>query len=224
MICPKCNSEIRDDSKFCSKCGAKCNNVESSNVKHNNEHKQDLTNGKRHCRICNAEIVNGTLCHKCLNTTNQELLTVDERKQKNDNIEKIGCAFACLGIAIFIAAIILSLFEVINFAHCLIGVGIGFLFFLPLLITSGKSCSSCQRRNTLQKIDTELVGTRNTYIKETRKIEHTRKNGKNYYSSEADYDTYEVDVPATEYHYDVTYKCNKCGNIEVRRKTKIRKD
>lgn len=27
MICPKCNSKIRDDSKFCSKCGAKCEQI-----------------------------------------------------------------------------------------------------------------------------------------------------------------------------------------------------
>lgn len=224
MICPKCNAKIRDDSKFCSKCGAKCDTIESNNVKSNNEPEQDSSSGNLHCRICNAEIITGTLCRKCLNTTNQELLTVDERKQKNDNIEKNGCAFACLGIVIFIAAIILSLSGVINFVLCLICIGISILLALPLLITSGQSCPSCQRRNTMQKINTELVGTRDTYVKETRKIEHIRKNGKYYSGLGADYDTYEVDVPATEYQYDVTYKCSKCGNIEVRRKTRIRKD
>ena len=27
MICPKCNSEIKNRSNFCSKCGAKCNTI-----------------------------------------------------------------------------------------------------------------------------------------------------------------------------------------------------
>lgn len=46
MICLKCNSEIRDDSKFCSKCGTKCGNIKSSNVKPDDEHEQDLKIGK----------------------------------------------------------------------------------------------------------------------------------------------------------------------------------
>lgn len=46
MICPKCNSEIRDDSKFCPKCGTKCDNIKSGNLKSNDEHKQDLKIGK----------------------------------------------------------------------------------------------------------------------------------------------------------------------------------
>ena len=45
MICPKCNSEIRDDSKFCTKCGTKCDNIKSGNLKSNDEHKQDLKIG-----------------------------------------------------------------------------------------------------------------------------------------------------------------------------------
>lgn len=35
MICRKCNSEIRDDSKFCSKCGTKCNTITTDNSKPN---------------------------------------------------------------------------------------------------------------------------------------------------------------------------------------------
>ena len=46
MICLKCNSEIRDDSKFCSKCGTKCGNIKISNVKPDDEHEQDLKIGK----------------------------------------------------------------------------------------------------------------------------------------------------------------------------------
>lgn len=45
MNCPKCNSEIRDDSKFCPKCGTKCDNIKSGNLKSNDEHKQDLKIG-----------------------------------------------------------------------------------------------------------------------------------------------------------------------------------
>lgn len=33
MICLKCNSEIKNESKFCSKCGAKCDTMATDNSK-----------------------------------------------------------------------------------------------------------------------------------------------------------------------------------------------
>lgn len=76
----------------------------------------------------------------------------------------------------------------------------------------------------MQRVHSELVGTRNTFIKETRKIYHTRKNGKTYINATPDYDEYEVDVPATEYFYDVTYQCSKCGHKEIQRENKVQKN
>lgn len=224
MTCKKCNAVIKDGSNFCSKCGAKCGNVESSNTESNVESNQFLVNEKIYCRNCKVEITKGTLCHKCLNSMDQDLLTVAERKQKNDSIENIGCTLAFFGVIIIVTDIILFFSSVINLLPCFVMVGIGLLFFIPLFVTAGKACPACQRRNTMQKTNTELVGTRNTYVKEKRKIVHTRKNGKTYINETPDYDEYEVDVPATEYHYDVTYKCNKCGHVVVQREVETQKD
>ena len=70
----------------------------------------------------------------------------------------------------------------------------------------------------------ELVGTRDTYVKETRKVYQRRKNGQYKFGTDADYMEYEVDVPATEYFYDVTYQCSKCGHKEIQRESKVQKN
>lgn len=217
MICPKCNSEIRDDSKFCSKCGANCTAMSSKN-----ESQKQFSNSKKYCRICNTEISSGTLCKKCSKSTNEELLTIEERKKRNESISTRNALLFILGLLLTFIGFIL--FVMFCTWHEVIMMLMGILLIVFSALTSSSVCSACQRRNTMQKINTELVGTRNTYIKETRKVYHTRKNGKTYINETPDYDEYEVDVPATEYLYDVTYKCNKCGHIEVQRETKIQKD
>ena len=153
---------------------------------------------------------------------NQEQLTKAERKQKNDKIDSMGLLFACFGICPIIVGVIF-MFS-IDFKFGLIIAGVGVLFFLPWLLTRGSVCPACQRRKTMQRVHSELVGTRDTYVKETRKIYHTRKNGKTYINATPDYDEYEVDVPATEYFYDVTYKCSKCGHTEIQRESRTQKN
>ena len=180
------------------------------------------SDSKKHCRNCNKEIRKGTLCNKCLRKLNQEQLTKAERKQKNDKIDSMGLLFACFGICPIIVGVIF-MFS-IDFKFGLIIAGVGVLFFLPWLLTRGSVCPACQRRKTMQRVHSELVGTRDTYVKETRKIYHTRKNGKTYINATPDYDEYEVDVPATEYFYDVTYKCSKCGHTEIQRESRTQKN
>lgn len=216
MICPKCNSEIRDGSKFCSKCGVNCTTMSSKA-----ELQKPFSNNKKYCRICNAEISSGTLCKRCSKSTNEESLTIEERKKRNESISTRNTLLLILGLLLIFIGFIL--FVMFCTWHEVIMMLLGILLVLFSALTSSSVCSACQRRNTMQKINTELVGTRNTYIKETRKVYHTRKNGKTYINELPDYDEYEVDVPATEYHYDVTYKCNKCGHTEVQRETEIQK-
>ena len=218
MICSKCNTIIPDGSNFCHNCGKKCLN--KSKIK--SEAIQLNSDGKKHCRNCNKEIREGTLCKKCLIKLNQEALTKTERKQKNDKIDSISSLFASLGTFFIIIGVILMSTD--NFSVGMIVVVIGLLLFLSYFFTKGSVCSACQRRNTMQKIDSELVGTRNTYVKEKRRIYHTRKNGKTYINETPDYDEYEVDVPATEYFYNVTYKCIECGHTEVQRESRTQKN
>ena len=218
MVCPKCSAVIQEGSNFCPNCGKKCLNKPVDN----REQLQPNSDGKKHCRNCNKEIHEGTLCKKCLRKLNQEQLTRDERKLRNDNRDKIGCLCACFGLAPIVVGIIF-MFS-IGFKIGLIIAGVGVLLFLPWLLTKGSVCPACQRRKTMQRVCSELVGTRDTYVKETRKIYHTRKNGKTYINATPDYDEYEVDVPATEYFYDVTYKCSKCGHTEIQRESRTQKN
>ena len=218
MICPQCNNVIPDESNFCPNCGKKCLNKSTGNSKQISLNSDD----KKHCRNCNKEIRKGTLCNKCLRKLNQEQLTKAERKQKSDKIDSMGLLFACFGICPIIVGVIF-MFS-IDFKFGLIIAGVGVLFFLPWLLTRGSVCPACQRRKTMQRVHSELVGTRDTYVKETRKIYHTRKNGKTYINATPDYDEYEVDVPATEYFYDVTYKCSKCGHTEIQRESRTQKN
>ncbi|HIQ81117.1 MAG TPA: zinc-ribbon domain-containing protein, partial [Candidatus Scatavimonas merdigallinarum] len=101
MICPKCSAVIQEGSNFCPNCGKKC-------FKHvdNREQLQLNSDGKKHCRNCNKEIREGTLCKKYLRQLNQEQLTRDERKLRNDNRDKIGCLCACFGLGPIIIGII----------------------------------------------------------------------------------------------------------------------
>ena len=218
MVCPKCSAVIQEGSNFCPNCGKKCLNKSTGNSKQIPLN----SDGKKHCRNCNKEIHEGTLCKKCLRKLNQEQLTKAERKQKNDKMDSMGCLFACFGIVPIIVGVILMFTT--DFLVGLIIAGIGVLLFLPWLLTRGSVCPACQRRKTMQRVHAELVGTRNTYVKETRKIYHIRKNGKTYVNATPDYDEYEVDVPATEYFYDVTYKCSKCGHTEIQRESKVQKN
>ena len=57
----------------------------------------------------------------------------------------------------------------------------------------------------------------------TQNLSYT-KNGKTYINATPDYDEYEVDVPATEYFYDVTYQCSKCGHKEIQRESRTQKN
>lgn len=145
-----------------------------------------------------------------------------ERKQKNDKVDSMGCLFACFGICPIIVGVIF-MFS-INFKIGLVIAGIGVLLFLPWLLTRGSVCPACQRRKTMQRVHAELVGTRDTYVKETRKVYQRRKNGQYKFGTDADYMEYEIDVPATEYFYDVTYQCSKCGHKEIQRESKVQKN
>lgn len=218
MVCPKCSAVIQEGSNFCPNCGKKCFNKPVDN----REQLQLNSDGKKHCRNCNKEIREGTLCKKCLRKLNQEQLTRDERKLRNDNRDKIGCLCACFGLAPIVVGIII-MFS-ISFIVGLIIAGIGVLLFLPWLLTRGSVCPACQRRKTMQRVHSELVGTRDTYVKETRKVYQRRKNGQYKFGTDADYMEYEVDVPATEYFYDVTYQCSKCGHKEIQRESKVQKN
>ncbi len=62
MICAKCNTVIPDESNFCPNCGKTCLNKSTGNSKQIPLN----SDGKKHCRNCNKEIREGTLCKKCL--------------------------------------------------------------------------------------------------------------------------------------------------------------
>ena len=146
MVCPKCSAVIQEGSNFCPNCGEKCFNMPVDN----REQLQPNSDAKKHCRNCNKEIREGTLCKKCLRKLNQEQLTKDERKLRNDNRDKIGCLCACFGLAPIVVGVIL-MFS-ISFLVGLIIAGIGVLLFLPWLLTRGSVCPACQRRKTMQRV------------------------------------------------------------------------
>lgn len=45
MICPKCNAKIKDESNFCSKCGAKCENITINDSQVTDENYVQSNNG-----------------------------------------------------------------------------------------------------------------------------------------------------------------------------------
>lgn len=199
------------------------NNITSDTIQINqlNGIEQNSSNENLHCRICDAVIKQGTLCPKCLRSANQNLLTVSERKQRNENSDNKKSAIGCFGIILFIIGIVFLFFS--KFMWCLSTITIGGILFFYGFIKKSNVCSACQRKGTMRKVNSKLVGTRDTTVKETRKIKHT-KSGYSINSVNPDYYEYEVDVPATEYYYDVTYKCSVCKHAEIMRESMIQKD
>lgn len=102
-----------DASKYCEIINNLISNWHNNNFNSNEEahhDKQNLAKGKQYCRICNAEISTGTLCSECLKTANEELLTVAERKQRNEKIDSERCLFVCFGIVSVIMGIFIILY------------------------------------------------------------------------------------------------------------------
>ncbi len=172
------------------------------------------------CRICKKEISDGTLCNHCLITLNDELLTIDERKQRNEMVNHNTAVLKTAG-GLMLGAGILS--EIMGFLFSpLFAIGIfliigGVCSKLIGVFKSFSFCPACQRKKCLEDISRDLIGERQTTVREKRTITQTRKGGK-YASYDRYPETYEmdVDVPAVERHYRVTYKCNKCGYVGAR--------
>lgn len=172
------------------------------------------------CRICKKEISDGTLCNHCLKTLNDELLTIDERKQRNEMIENATCGLRAIGGLMFSIGIIVCIMGFLFSPLFAIGIFLiigGVCSKLIGVFKSFSFCPACQRKKCLEDISRDLIGERQTTVREKRKVTRTRKGGSRI-EIEVYPETYEmdVDVPAVERHYRVTYKCNKCGYIGAR--------
>lgn len=84
------------------------------------------------CRICKSEITNGALCNRCLKTANEELLTVEERRQRNDNINLKSTIFFILGYLLGIPGFFL-LFFVTPLGVLMLFLELFFIYLLSLL-------------------------------------------------------------------------------------------
>lgn len=170
------------------------------------------------CRICKSEITNGTLCNRCLKTANEELLTVEERRQRNDNINLKSTIFFILGYLLGIPGFFL-LFFVMPLGVLMLILGVVF-YISAFVVTKDSVCPACQRRGSLEDMEKELTGKSRTTVKERQKIVRTQKGG-GYLAHERQPETYEmeVNVPAEERYYKITYKCNKCGYVGSREET-----
>lgn len=179
----------------------------------------EATSGK--CRNCGADISEGTLCDKCLKSLDQEMLTVEERKKKNSMQDTWGCIFGIIGTIAIIYGIIWVFAEFWKAFPWLV---IGIVCLVLCFKNQGSVCEECQRRGTLEQINETLVNTKDTYVKEKQKFTQTRKDGSIVVtpSRENVWET-EVNVPATQYTYEITYKCRKCGNIQFDHKTRTEK-
>ncbi|MBE5040137.1 hypothetical protein [Ructibacterium gallinarum] len=171
------------------------------------------------CRICKKEIKDGTLCNKCLKSLDDELMTIEERSQRNEMVKSehdrhlaIGSLMVIIGIiGLFVGIIISPLFVV---AICLIVFGA--IYFLIGFFKNTSFCPACQRKKCLEDISRDLIGEFQTTIRERRKIERTRHEGGRVVGGYPETYEMEVDAPAVERHYRITYKCNKCGYIGTR--------
>ncbi len=162
------------------------------------------------CRICNKEIGEGTVCAECLKNTDQELLTIEERRKKNEIIDNKETKTGCISL-IIVAAI-----GVIFFSMGMVLVGI-FIILVGVCAVlsrgSAPACPACQRRGTIQDISKQLVSTRETTKKVKKTVERVRKDGS--YNAGTIPERYEIEdyIPAIEKTYQITYKCNKCGYL-----------
>lgn len=183
------------------------------------------------CRICKKEIKEGTLCKKCLFTLSDEILTLEERQQRN-SIKTCSIYFKIGGVVMLIIGIFIFLLGALSDEGDLILTGsvMAVIGAVATYIVSKfgykeitSFCPACQRKDCLEFVKKDLIGEQRTTITETREIKQTYKNG----STSRQYlpETYEmqVDVPAMRRTYRITYKCNKCGYVGTKTETQTDK-
>lgn len=177
------------------------------------------------CRICKKEIKEGTLCRKCLFSLSDEVLTLEERKQRNNTKGGSDAQKARAIIILFVGIFMLFLgISIDSGVVDIIGLVVLILGIVDVLSAYGigKSisfCPACQRKDCLEVIKKDLIGEQRTTITETRKIEKKYNEGST--NREILPETYEmqVDVPAMRRTYRITYKCNKCGYVGTETQT-----
>jgi CHAT domain-containing protein len=78
-----------------------------------------------------------------------------------------------------------------------------------------RKCRQCKKWNAMKRVRKELVDEKPSTIVKNR----TKKNGKGEVIC-----TYQVDVPATTYHYHIHRQCKHCGYKDYKTKSETREN
>ena len=107
MFCPKCNEEIKEGSKFCSKCGNKIKNI-CSNCG------GQLSENDKFCSNCGANVINSNYMEK---------VKVADNKIKDKTIKNIPKRLWLVIPIIVLVVVFIYIFDFISLKHPINSIG-----------------------------------------------------------------------------------------------------